>query len=281
MPSDQLSLTFASLADPTRRAILERLAAGDAMPSELAEPFSISAPAVSRHLRVLEQAGLIARGRDAQWRPCRLQAGPLKQVADWVQRFGRFWDANLDDPQVMQNKEQDGPRNEGGDSSQSREFVATRVFEATAEAVFQAWTDPVQMARWWGPHGFTNPICEMDARTGGAWRIVMLGPDGAQHPAQGVFREIEKPQRLVMTINHSELPEQWHDLVNPDRDKSQPKPGLEAITTVTFQERGGKTTLTITLLFESTPVRDALRRLGMVEGWSQSLERLERLLAHA
>jgi uncharacterized protein YndB with AHSA1/START domain len=273
MPSDQLSLTFAALADPTRRAILERLAAGDAMPSELAEPFSISAPAVSRHLRVLEQAGLIARGRDAQWRPCRLQAGPLKQVADWVQRFRRFWDKNLDEQHV--------PRNEGGDSSQSREFVATRVFDATAEAVFQAWAYPVQMAQWWGPHGFTNLICEMDVQPGGAWRIVMLGPDGVQHPAKGVFREVEKPQRLVMTLNHSELPEQWHDLVNPYRDKSQPKPGLEAITTVTFQERDGKTTLTITLLFESTAVRDALRKIAMAEGWSQSLERLERLLAHA
>ena len=96
MNTDHLSATFAALADPTRRAILSRLAAGDASVSELAEPFAMSMPAISKHLKVLERAGLIARARKAQWRPCSLQAAPLKEVADWVERYRQFWDQSLD-----------------------------------------------------------------------------------------------------------------------------------------------------------------------------------------
>ena len=92
---DRLSATFAALADPTRRAILARLASGEASVTELAEPFEMSMPAVSKHLKVLERAGLIARGREAQWRPCRLQAGPLQGVAGWVEHYRRFWDRSF------------------------------------------------------------------------------------------------------------------------------------------------------------------------------------------
>src|SRR5207247_4093546 len=90
----QLDRTFAALADPTRRAILARLASGEASVTELAAPFEMSLPAVSKHLKVLERAGLIARGRDAQWRPCRLEAGPLKDVSEWVEHYRRFWQDN-------------------------------------------------------------------------------------------------------------------------------------------------------------------------------------------
>ena len=94
--SDQLSTTFAALADPTRRAILSRLALGEAPVNELAQPFRMSLPAVSKHLKVLERAGLIARGREAQWRPCRLEAGPLKDVSNWVENYRRFWEESFD-----------------------------------------------------------------------------------------------------------------------------------------------------------------------------------------
>jgi DNA-binding transcriptional ArsR family regulator len=92
MQADRLDDTFAALADPTRRAILARLMAGAASVTELAEPFEMSLPAVSKHLKVLERAGLITRGREAQWRPCRLEADPLKEVADWVEGYRRFWE---------------------------------------------------------------------------------------------------------------------------------------------------------------------------------------------
>jgi DNA-binding transcriptional ArsR family regulator len=106
---DPLTSTFAALADPTRRAILAKLSSGEASVTELAEPFAMSLPAVSKHLKVLERAGLIARSREAQWRPCQLEAGPLKSVADWIEHYRRFWNDSfdrLDDYlQELKNKE--------------------------------------------------------------------------------------------------------------------------------------------------------------------------------
>jgi len=96
MPLDPLSAKFAALADPTRRAILARLALGETSVNELSKPFEISGPAISKHLKVLERAGLIARGREAQWRPCRLEPQALKSVDDWLERYRRFWEQRLD-----------------------------------------------------------------------------------------------------------------------------------------------------------------------------------------
>ena len=96
MSTDRLSTTFAALADPTRRAILARLATGEASVKELAAPFEISGPAVTKHLKVLERAGLITRSRHAQWRPCRLRARPLRDVSAWVEHYRRFWEARID-----------------------------------------------------------------------------------------------------------------------------------------------------------------------------------------
>ncbi len=96
MSSDQLSIIFAALADPTRRAILARLAQGETSVKDLAEPFEMSPPAVTKHLKVLQRAGLITQGRQAQWRPCRLEAAPLKDVAEWAEGYRRFWDASYE-----------------------------------------------------------------------------------------------------------------------------------------------------------------------------------------
>ena len=96
MSTDHLSTIFSALADPTRRAILARLTTGEASVTELAEPFEMSMPAISKHLKVLERAGLIARGREAQWRPCRLEAEPLKEAADWLEHYRRFWEQSFD-----------------------------------------------------------------------------------------------------------------------------------------------------------------------------------------
>ena len=96
MPADHLSATFAALADPTRRAILARLASGEIAVTELAEPFEISLPAISKHLKVLERAGLIIRSREAQWRPCQLEPRPLKEAADWLAYYRQFWEESFD-----------------------------------------------------------------------------------------------------------------------------------------------------------------------------------------
>ena len=96
MHTDHLSATFSALSDPTRRAILARLTTGETTVTELAEPFAMSLPAISKHLKVLERAGLIARGREAQWRPCRLEAARLKEASDWLERYRQFWEQSLD-----------------------------------------------------------------------------------------------------------------------------------------------------------------------------------------
>ena len=113
MQADQLSTTFSALADPTRRAILARLASGEASVTELAEPFHMSLPAVSKHLKVLERAGLIARGREAQWRPCRLEASPLKDAAGWLEHYRRFWDESFDRLQDYLRELQEGGNSNG------------------------------------------------------------------------------------------------------------------------------------------------------------------------
>ena len=114
-----------------------------------------------------------------------------------------------------------------------REIVITRVFHAPRELVFRAWTDPKLMAQWWGPKHFTNRVEQMDVRPGGAWRIVMCAPDGAEHPAQGVYREIVPPERLVFTNN----------AVDKDGNAI-----IEGFTTVTFDDQAGKTKLTLQTL---------------------------------
>jgi DNA-binding transcriptional ArsR family regulator len=122
---DPISSTFAALADPTRRAILSRLSSGEATVTELAQPFEMTLPAVSKHLKVLERAGLIARGREAQWRPCRLDAGPLKDVSDWVETYRQHWEERFDRldeylKELQQKEKERDPRRNGKEKKDGR-----------------------------------------------------------------------------------------------------------------------------------------------------------------
>ena len=148
-----------------------------------------------------------------------------------------------------------------------RKLVIERIFDAPRELVWKAWTDPKHVAQWWGPHGFTNPVCELDVRPGGAILIHMRGPDGVVYPAKGVFHEIVEPERLVFTDSAFE--------------DEEGNPQLEVLNTVTFAEHEGKTKLTLqAVVVKSTPdVEEALA--GMEEGWSQSLDKLAEHLAKA
>ncbi len=144
----------------------------------------------------------------------------------------------------------------------SREITINRVFAAPRALVFAAWTEPKRMAQWWGPHGFTNPVCELDVRPGGALHIVMRAPDGTDYPMNGVFREVVVPERLAFTFAALD----------------QGKPVLEGLTTVTFAEDGGGTKLTVHS--RATALVDYAARMieGMEAGWTQSIERLEALV---
>lgn len=117
---DRLSSTFSALADPTRRAILARLALGETSVNELAKPFDISLPAVSKHLKVLESAGLISRGRDAQWRPCKLEAAPLQEAAGWIEYYRKFWEASFDRLDAYLQRLQAGEDDNGSKPKKTR-----------------------------------------------------------------------------------------------------------------------------------------------------------------
>ena len=159
--------------------------------------------------------------------------------------------------------------------------TVSRVFDAPRELVWQAWTSPTHMARWFGPREFTNPSCEVDLRVGGAWRVVMRGPDGTDYPLKGVYREIVRPQRIVSTLDVSEHPDAWFDLIEPGRDRSKGRPRYDLSWTVAFAAQGGRTKLTVTNHFPSTALRDAFVKTGMGEGWTQSLDKLAEIVAHA
>jgi uncharacterized protein YndB with AHSA1/START domain len=167
--------------------------------------------------------------------------------------------------------------NHGGD----REFTITRTFNAPRLMVFKAWTDPKQLAEWWGPHVFTTPVCEMDVRPGGAYRIVMRSPDGTDYPMKGFYREVVDGERLVFTNDLSEHPPEWHAMIDPHRPKDIASPDVHAVTTVTFTERDSKTTMTVRMQFATAAIRDAHVKHGMNEGWSQSFESLADYLASA
>lgn len=161
--------------------------------------------------------------------------------------------------------------------TEQRVRVLTRLLDAPRSLVFRVWTEPGHMAQWWGPRTMTTPVCELNVRPGGAYRIVMRSPDGTEHPMCGVFREVVAPERLVLTMDVSGHPDEWHDLINPTRYKSR-KPVVELLQTITFETAGGKTKLPVRTRFESAALRDARLQMGMTEGWSESLDKLAELL---
>jgi uncharacterized protein YndB with AHSA1/START domain len=159
-------------------------------------------------------------------------------------------------------------------TSGERDFFITRVFDAPRTLVWKAWTEAGQIARWWGPNSFSNPVCEMDLRPGGAYRVVMRSPDGADYPITGEVREVVAPALLVMTLDCAEHPAEWHAMVRAGSGRVGPNPAGLMVQTVRFEERGHQTRLSISTRFESVALRDAMVKMGMNEGWSQSLDRL-------
>jgi uncharacterized protein YndB with AHSA1/START domain len=146
-------------------------------------------------------------------------------------------------------------------ASPRRELAIGRIIEAPRAVVFKAWTDPTHVAQWWGPHGFTNPVCKLDVRPGGAIRIDMRGPDGRVYPMTGVYQAIAEPERLVFT--------------SAALDDEKGNPLFEVLTTVTFADQGGKTTQMLRARVVKSTAGAAPYLEGMEEGWTQSLERLE------
>jgi uncharacterized protein YndB with AHSA1/START domain len=164
--------------------------------------------------------------------------------------------------------------------SEDRDHVITRVFDAPRQLLWKAWTDPKLLSEWWGPNCFTTPVCKMDVRPGGSYRIVMRSPEGVDFPLKGRYDEVVPPELLVYTVDLSEHPADWHELLTKQLE------GREADTSrllcrVTFEDEGGKTRLTIRSTFDSSMLRDAFVRMGMETGWGEMLAKLGTLLSKA
>src|SRR5271155_372376 len=241
--SEPLDAVFGALADPTRRAILARLALGEATVNELAAPFKLTQPTISKHLKVLERAGLISRGRDAQRRPRRLVAKSLEEATAWLQGYRN--------PGTLQFTTH-------GD----REITMRRVFAAPRQLIFDAFTKPELLKRWFfGPPGGTLAVCEVALKAGDSFRYVWRSPDGSEIGMGGVCLEIISPERIVAT---EKFDQPWY-------------PG-EAVGTIAITEQGENAILTQTILYEARAARDVVLKTPMEHGVAMGYDRLAELL---
>ena len=280
MTTDPLGTTLFALSDPTRRAILARLASGDATVKALAAPYEMSQAAVSKHLKVLETAGLISRRKEAQSRPCRLEAAPLRGVADWVEEYPTLLGSELRDPQgLRQNasaaggtveerqarspKTEDDPMSIDIDTTSTVDPVITMVYtlDAPREVVWEVFTDPKHVTRWYGGKGFANPVCEMDVRPGGHWRHVMRTPDGGEHRLQFIFVDVVKPERLSWKTEHGLSGEP------------------AAFNTLTLEDHGDQTRVLFVARFASIVERDLAMNWGFATVLGEGVERMRAVLA--
>ena len=241
--SKSLDLTFAALADPTRRAILARLAIEDASVSEIAEPFKLSQPAISKHLRVLERAGLISKGRVAQRRPRRLVTKLLDEATDWLRGYRNPGTLELTTPSDC-------------------EITMKRMFAARRERVFAAFTEPELLKKWFfGKPGGTLVVCEVALKAGDSFRYVWRDPEGSEMGMSGVCLEITPPERLVAT---EKFDQPWY-------------PG-NATGTITLTEECGLTTLTQTIRYDSQAARDLVLQTPIEHGVALGYDCLAELL---
>ena len=241
--TDPLDATFAALADGTRRAILRRLAAGEASVNEIAEPFNLSQPTISKHLKVLERAGLIARGHDAQRRPRRLLLPPLEDATAWLRGYRNPGTLQLTTPG-------------------EREIVLKRLFAFPRRWVFDAFTKPELLKRWlFGVPDASLIACRVALKAGDAFRYVWRNPDGTKIGMSGVCLEFKRPDRLVAT---EKFDKPWY-------------PG-EAVGTVALVEEDRVTELTQTLRYESPQAREIVLSTHIEHAIAMGYDRLAELL---
>ncbi len=259
--------TFAALADPTRRNVLERLGTGGATITELAQPVGITLTGMKKHVRLLEQAGLVTTEKIGRTRHCRLGPRRLDDVAEWVGVYRGMLDERLDRFGALIERLQKGdtvtttqqqPGTTGITTPGDREIRVERVFDAPRERVYAAFNDPALIPEWWGPEPVR--VDAMDVRPGGTWRYVSTTAVGAESGFRGTYREVTPPQRIVRTF-------EWEGM-----------PGHVLVESAQFEDVGGRTRVVTTLLFHTTEERDGMIAAGMARGLNASYARLDDLL---
>ena len=282
MADDQLSRVFAALADPTRRDMVARLAVGDATVGELADPYDVSVQAVSKHIKVLTDAGLVSQSKDAQRRPCHLEAEVFDLMTKWIERYRQQAQERYErlDAVLAEMRGDERPthhrhrraRSSVMNATSNRYQVSieadptlpiirmTRDFDATPAQLMRAHTDPELFARWVGPNGMETKILDWDATTGGRWRYV-AGRDGEEYGFHGCFHEVGE-DRIVQTFTFDGQPD-----------------GV-ALETLRFEDLGdGRTRLHAQSLVDSFEGRDQWLASGMETGVDEGYAKLDALVA--
>ena len=200
-PGEALDEVFAALSDRIRRGIIAELTRGPASVTRLGAPYAVSAPAISKHLRVLEQCGLIVRWKAGRVHYCRLLGNPLAYASAWIERHREFWEQQLDALEEYLHKEEQQMRSAPGPGpAASAGLQLQRRYRASPERVFRALTQPAALREWWCPPGWIAGEIALDLRAGGAYRIAMKRlEDGKQVAVSGRFLEVQPPERLVYT----------------------------------------------------------------------------------
>lgn len=246
-----LDATFSALADPTRRAILVRLAQGEATVGELAEPFAMSLPAISRHLKVLAEAALITNERHGKHRHCRLRPEALSAAADWLDFHRRFWSGSFERlaDHLSQPPHEKKPMSS---TAESTTLEITRLFDAPPARVFDAWLKREEWQAWIGPKGIECEVPLLEPRVGGHYRIIMHLSDGRVIPVAGVFTVIDAPRTLGFT---------WGWEGDASRD---------SLITLSFRARGEGTELTL----RQEGLGSVASRDDHGQGWNSALDKL-------
>lgn len=262
-----LDRTFAALADPTRRRILQHLAQGDQCVTRLARPHPISLPAISRHLRVLESAGLISRQQAGRVHQLTLQARPMKQASAWMENIAPSGKAPLIASKIIcrnykpRRKNMTARKNDPAHAAAPNELKIVRIFEAPRALVYKMFTEIEHALAWGGPREYPMVHLEADLRPGGKWRGCLRAKESGEEMWQGgVYREIVPLERLVYTFA-------W--------DEESGNSPNETLVTIIFADEGdGKTKMT----FRQAPFTSDESREGHCEGWNSAFDRLDELL---
>ncbi|MBK8338868.1 MAG: metalloregulator ArsR/SmtB family transcription factor [Flavobacteriales bacterium] len=288
MLKDRLSLTFSALADPTRRAILARLSRGAASVNDLAAPFSMSLPAISKHLKVLERAQLITRGKEAQWRPCELKAEPLREVDVWIEQYRQMWEERFDrlDAYLMElqaksadtrpfPQRQQGQKEKAMNKAAIFNFIVEKDADRSPSSVpstpagsgVGCWTNADILCKWWAPKPYVCVIKSLDFREGGRWLYYMQGPQGDRH---WCFFDYETVRPKSFYSGSDGFCDE-HGVAN----STKPKVSWEAH----FSKNEDRTLVRVILRFGSPEELEQIVRMGFKEGFTMGLDQLDELLA--
>ncbi len=274
---------FGAIADPTRREILH-LIANEPLPIFLvAQHFAVSRTAIDKHIKILSECGLIILKQWGREQYCQARLEKLIEVVRWVEQYRKIWEDKFDNLEEylreLQTKSEFQTKSHTTMTTQhemmnqtaKRDLIITRVFDAPIEMVWNAWTNPEHLMRWWGPKGFTSPVCKIDFRTGGKYLFCMRSPEGQDYYSTGIYRQIVPMERIEYTDSFADAEGNVVPATYYGMSADFPE---EMRVTITFKALGEKTEMTLT---QTGLPDDELYEMTKA-GWNQSFDKLSESL---